>query len=51
LKEWVRFPDGTEKPGLPLDVETSLVERLSGRAKPRLREFITFCRVGGFAIW
>ncbi len=46
-----RLPDGTELRGFKPGVETSLVERLSGRAKPRLREFIAFCRAGGFAIW
>jgi len=46
-----RLPDGTELPGFKPGVETSLVERLSGCAKPRLREFIAFCRAAGFAIW
>jgi hypothetical protein len=50
-KEWVyRLPGGTELRGIAAGVETSLIERLSGDAKPRLREFIAFCRAGGFTI-
>jgi hypothetical protein len=37
--------------GLPLGTPVSPFEWFSGKNKQRLKEFIAFCRQGGFEIW
>jgi hypothetical protein len=41
----------TDEYAIPADVPTTPFEWFSGKAKQRLRDFIVFCRKGGFRIW